>query len=291
MPNHASMESMTGFGSAQLDHALGSITIDIASVNNKQARVSIRSELRDLALEDRLRKQVEQGLGRGSIQVQVRFQKQDALGFDAGQVLDAYQQLQDLAFQAGAPQPTLDLALRYAQQHSSGVSEELSAAVQQVCKEAIAACKDMRLVEGAALTQAMQQASQQLRQIRADLADQAALRPAAQAERLQQRLQELCQQLSNDEIDQTTLTRELAVYADRVDVTEEMVRLTSHLDQLDQLLAADHMVGKKIEFLLQEIGRELNTTGSKANDAQVQQLVIDGKHLLDQLKEQAANCC
>ena len=235
-----------------------------------------------------MRKQIERSLGRGSVQVPVRFQSTDQLGLDVSQVVSTYQQLNDLAVQAGAPY--LDQALRYCQQQSSGLPEEISQ-LAQVCDQALAACREMRMQEGAVLTEAMQTAALELRQVRNYLSQSAEGRSAQHLTRLEQRLQELLVQLGQDEIDQQTLARELAVYADRVDVTEELVRLDSHLDQLDTLLADQGHVGKKIEFLLQEIGREINTTGSKANDAELQGHVIAGKHLLDQLKEQAANCC
>ena len=284
----AGMESMTGFGSASGSDEHGELTIDIASVNHKQARVSLRSDIRDLALEERLRKQVQQGLVRGSITVQLRYSPHNKLGLDPAEVVAMYQQLDSLAHQAGAPQPSLDQAIRLCGGSSSALPEGVQSLASQVCEEAVAACRAMRQQEGDALTEAMQQASQQMADIRRQLETSAALRPAAVQERLQQRLNEL---LADQQIDEQTLARELAIQVDRIDVTEEMVRLVSHLDQLDQLLASSGPVGKKIEFLLQEVGRELNTTGAKANDPAVQNLVIEGKHLLDQLKEQAANCC
>ncbi|MCK6490388.1 MAG: DUF1732 domain-containing protein, partial [Planctomycetes bacterium] len=124
-----------------------------------------------------------------------------------------------------------------------------------------------------------------LRRLAAAMATAAQARAARYRESLQQRLAEVLAQQVAPEL----LVRELALHAERIDVTEEQVRLAAHLDALDALLAGGGAIGRRLDFLLQEVGREVNTTGSKANDAALQALVVDAKCLVDQLKEQAAN--
>jgi uncharacterized protein (TIGR00255 family) len=122
--------------------------------------------------------------------------------------------------------------------------------------------------------------------------DQAATRVAAWRELLTARLREV---LADRPVPDEVLVRELALYADRVDVTEELVRLAAHLDALDRLIAepdgrsGDAGQGRRLEFLLQEVGREVNTTGAKSNDTALTALVLDAKALVEQMKEQAAN--
>ncbi|HEX3132927.1 MAG TPA: DUF1732 domain-containing protein, partial [Planctomycetota bacterium] len=88
------------------------------------------------------------------------------------------------------------------------------------------------------------------------------------------------------------LVREVALHAERIDVTEELVRLAAHVDALDALIASeDDQQGRKLEFLLQEIGREVNTTGAKSNDTTLTNLVLEAKAQVEQMKEQAANLC
>jgi uncharacterized protein (TIGR00255 family) len=117
------------------------------------------------------------------------------------------------------------------------------------------------------------------------MSTRAAERMPLYREGLQRRLAEVLAEQLPPEV----LARELALQAERIDVTEEQVRLGAHLDALDALLADSAEIGRKLEFLVQEIGREINTTGAKANDAQLTGFVLEAKLALDQLKEQAAN--
>jgi uncharacterized protein (TIGR00255 family) len=282
------MESMTGFGAASVDSEAGSISVQISSVNNRGCRVNVRSDLRDLALEELARTVVQDGLRRGSITVQIGFRAAARLGLDPAALSATWRELAALAEELGAPQPTLADAARIAGRSGGETDlEQLKPLVEQACREAVAACVAMRREEGAALHQAFRGHHAALFELKTRIAIRAAERPVAYAERLQERLQEVVRDRA--EISPEHLVRELAIYADRIDVTEELVRLDSHLEQLGRILAADEPAGRKLEFLLQEFGREINTTGAKANDAELQQLVVEAKGVVEQLKEQAAN--
>jgi uncharacterized protein (TIGR00255 family) len=116
----------------------------------------------------------------------------------------------------------------------------------------------------------------------------AAGRTAAYRDSLAARLREVLQ--GQAAVTPEHLVRELALHAERIDVSEELVRLAAHLDALDALLASpEEAVGRKLEFLLQECGREVNTTGAKANDAALSALTLEAKYVIEQMKEQAAN--
>lgn len=279
------MLSMTGFGQANVqDDALGSVDVQVATVNHKGCRVSVRSDLRDLGLEERLRQQAQQALKRGSVTLQISIESASELSVDRDGLARAWNELAQLAEQIGAPTPRLEDVARL-QGHGGGRSiADWSPLIERALSEALSACADMREREGAALAAAFADHHARLFEIKTELAAAAAGRVVSYRDRLAERLSEL-----DHNLDEAVLARELAVYADRIDITEELVRLDSHLDQLASLLRADGSIGKRVEFLLQEVGRELNTSGAKANDAGLQALVVEGKHVLDQMREQIAN--
>jgi len=281
------MRSMTGTGSASADGERGRVTVQVSAVNHRGCRVMVRGDLRDLALEDRLRRRVQERLERGSINVHVQLEAASSTGIDRERLLAAYRELAELAQAAGAPQPALTDALRFAAPAAEADVSPWQAPVERALEEALAACEAMRAREGAALGEAFAAHHGELFEIKARLAELAEARPQQYAERLYQRLAEVLAERS--ELTPDHLVRELAIYADRIDVTEELVRLDSHLAQLGELLGSADAVGKRLEFLLQEIGREINTTGAKANDATLQATVIDAKQVVESMKEQAAN--
>ena len=281
------MESMTGFGAGQAESSAGVVEVQISSVNNKGCRVSVRSDVRDLGLEERVRSRVQAVLKRGSISVQIAWRSGSQLSFDADAVRITWMQLSALAEELGAPKPSLVDAARLTVRSESDPSDHVATLVDAALEAALDACLAMRRTEGQALKQAFEAHHAKLAEVAARIAEQSAGRPAVHAERLLLRMQELLRDRA--EITPEHLIRELAIYSDRIDVTEEMVRLESHLAQLATLIASAEPSGKKLEFLLQELGREVNTTGSKANDAELQQLVVAAKEVIEQMKEQAAN--
>ncbi|MDA3959360.1 MAG: DUF1732 domain-containing protein [Planctomycetota bacterium] len=281
------MESMTGFGAGSASGELGTVNVQISSVNNRQCRVSVRSELRDLGLEERVRSQVQEALRRGSVTVQVGYQPATALSLDTQALSQAWRELAALAADLGAPAPTLPDAARVMGRSGGTDLEAIQPLVDEAVQAALAACTAMRATEGASLQAAFDGHHAELTNLTEKMRAVAAPRALAYAERLQERLSEVLRDRASIEPEQ--LVRELAMYADRIDVTEEQVRLVSHLEQLATLIGANGDIGKKIEFLLQELGREVNTTGAKANDADLQQLVVAAKGVVEQMKEQAAN--
>ncbi|MHC5067792.1 MAG: YicC family protein [Planctomycetota bacterium] len=279
---------MTGFGQGRAEGGVATVEVQIATVNNRSCRVSVRGDVRDLAHEEAIRKRIQDALRRGSITVRITVTMAHTAAVDGEQVQAAYRELAALAAACGAPAPTLTDAMRLVGSGQAPVADDgVTALIDQAVAEAVAACQAMRATEGAAMAAAFVAMHAELGDLAAAMAEQAATRVPAYAERLRERLTEIV--TDRADITPEHLVRELAIYADRIDVTEEQVRLRSHLDQFATLIGAGEEVGKRIEFLLQEIGREVNTTGSKANDAELQQLVVRAKNLLDQCKEQAAN--
>jgi uncharacterized protein (TIGR00255 family) len=144
----------------------------------------------------------------------------------------------------------------------------------------------MRLAEGEALKTDLEGRRRTLALIMERLAQRVPVAVENSGARLRERLAQL---LGDTAVDEARLAQEIAVMADRSDVTEELVRFNSHLAQFDQMMAQDEPVGRKLDFLLQELNREVNTIGSKANDAEVATLVIELKAELEKIREQVQN--
>ncbi len=267
------MRSMTGFGAATID----GVQVQIATVNHRTVQVGLRADLGDLALEEELRRRIRDGLGRGAATVQIT-----AIGaaatVDRDRIAAVWRDLAALAAELGAPPPPLDAALRLA---GAGEPRPAAASVLAALDGALAALDAARREEGARLAGFFQSEAARLRGLHAGMARIARGRVDRHREALRARLAEVV-------ADGPDLVRDLAAYAERIDVTEELVRLTAHLDRLDGLLGEDQP-GRALDFLMQEIGRELNTTGAKSQDAALTALVLDAKLAADRLKEQAAN--
>lgn len=281
------MLSMTGFGSARQELDAGSLQVQVSAVNHRHCQVSVRSDLRDLALEERIRKMVREQLQRGSVQVSVQWQASTEGSLPLGQLRQCWQQLSTLAQELGAPEPRLEYLSPWMQQSASNaVSEELHAVIIECVQTALTALQDMRAQEGHNLVAAFAAMQQQFQDLCTAMSAQDTGRVDAWREGLHERLRQVLGE--RESITDEMLIRELAIYTDRIDISEERVRLESHLQQLHVVFKGER-IGKKLEFLLQECGREVNTIGSKANDAGLSQLVVEAKSVLEQMREQSLN--
>ena len=279
---------MTGFGIGRSSCVGSTIEVQLSAVNHRSCQVTLRGDLRDVAAEDKLRKEIREALQRGSINVQITFHQDQAQSLDLEPLNELWPRLQHIAQELGAPAPSVESLLPLLPRRSAVVDEAaLHAAIHDAAGQAIAACCAVRLEEGAATALDLRQRAAVLRRIYEDMLIRAPLRLPPWREAMIARVQEAVA----DQIDPEALARECAVQADRIDVSEELTRLQAHLERLDQLLAADNdeAVGRPLEFLLQELGREVNTTGAKANDSELTALVLEAKNTLEQIREQAAN--
>ena len=282
------MLSMTGFGAASITDANGLMTVQIASVNNRTCQITLRSDLRDLALDEAIRRQVRESLARGSITVHVGWQSGQALLIDSERLLGAWREMAALAQRLGAPTPALEQVASLQSFARVNGDEGVERTALAALDQALRAVQDTRRREGAALLLSFITQAADLRQLTVQMREIAAGRAARHRDALAARLREVLG--AAHPVPDEILVRELALYADRIDISEELVRLAAHLDALDALLAGpDDGLGRKLEFLLQEVGREINTTGSKSNDAGLTRLVLDAKGILEQMREQAAN--
>jgi uncharacterized protein YicC (UPF0701 family) len=282
------MLSMTGFSAGRARDGVGEVQVQIASVNHRGCQVQLRGDLRDLALEELVRQEVRAALGRGSITVQVQLHSARVLPLDLARLAESWRELSRLACELGAPPPALE---RVAELAGASLRAELQpgeGALREALAQALAAMINDRRREGAALAAHLQALAAQLGALMPALAKAAAARLARYRESLLVRLREVLADAA--EVTPELLVRELALYSERLDVSEELVRLAAHLAALDALFAlADEPIGRKLEFLLQECAREANTVCAKANDSALTTLALEAKALIEQLREQSAN--
>jgi len=281
---------MTGFGAGGARDGGDLVQVQIATVNHKSCQVRVRGDLRDLAVEERVRSAVRKRCRRGHVDVRVLCGNEGALPVDRARLADVWRSLHELADELGAPAPRLEEVARLPLAGDGAGPDP--ALVDAALAEALDACDAARDREGDALAAELTALLDEFDALRPRLRDAAAQRLPPWRERLVARLREVLPEFGRDGDDPAVL-RECSLQAERIDVAEELARLDHHCASLRALIArgGDEPLGRELEFLLQEVGRELNTTGAKANDAALTELVIAGKGVLEQMREQAANVC
>jgi uncharacterized protein (TIGR00255 family) len=284
---------MTGHGAGEAPFAGGSVRVELRAVNNRHLDLRVRTpgELSDLSgvVEDLLRA----SCGRGRVEAQVTLDAQgEPARIDLGRAREVYRALCALRDELapGTPLP-IDAVLRAPGLFGSGPalsSDELRAPLVTATERAVQDLAAMRLREGAALARDFSERVSLLRGHAAWVGERGPEVVERHRLRLHQRLDKL---LAGSEVtlDPARVAQEVALFADRSDIAEELTRLGSHLDQFVHLLAESEQVGRKLDFLVQEIGREINTIGSKANDAAIAQRVVEMKAELERVREQVQN--
>lgn len=281
--------SMTGYGAKTLEFEGGSLHLELKSVNSRFLDIHFRvaDELRshELAVRERIAARV----GRGKVECRLNFSLKQ--GIQQNLNADMLAVLQGLEAQVRAAMPearplAVSDVLRWPgmfgdeQVDFAGLGPQVLALADQVLAEFV----DCRAREGARLAAVILERS---RQMRAVLARVEPLIPAAQAaftNKLRQRLEEVL-----GAADDGRVLQEVALFAARIDVDEELARLKSHLDELERILDSGGAVGKRLDFLMQELNREANTLGSKAAVTEVTQAAMELKLLIEQMREQVQN--
>ena len=285
---------MTGFGSAEGKVLGGRLSIEIRSVNHRYFNPQLKLPFELGGVEGPLRERLRQLLERGHVTVSARWveapQREAAVAVDlarARQLVAAAKELKkrlklkgevDLAFVARQPDVL--------NAHQDGSAPAQWSEVEPIAERAVQELLGMRAREGAALAAELGGRLGALEQAAGTIEQRAPERLAAELARLKKAVAELA---AGVQIDEQRLAVEVALMADRVDITEELVRLRTHLAACRTALATDGAVGKQLGFLAQELLREVNTIGSKANDAGIAQTVIAMKGELEKLREQLDN--
>jgi uncharacterized protein (TIGR00255 family) len=288
------MKSMTGYGRGTT--ALGShtLTVQVSSVNRKTLDLAIKLPDEWESLEAAVGELVRKVAARGRVSVVVELtgeQGASELVWDETEIGAALDRLSDLADARGIRfQPTAELlwSIANSRRTTAGLpaAEVAAPAVRSALAEALRGFAAMRAMEGEAL---LIDFINRLNTLRTHLDHVVARAPQVTAGYREQLLARLRQAGLTLDVSDERVLKEIALFADRCDVTEELTRLRSHLDQFAALIKSDGEIGRKSEFILQEIGREVNTIGSKANDLPIARAVIELKNELERVREQMAN--
>ena len=288
------MQSMTGFGRGEARNESLEITVEVSSVNRKSLEVGVSLPREWQSLERDMTEVVRGCTLRGKVSVytQVRRTGQGAgLDWDDEKVLATVRRLEAFAHEHGMTiAPDGDLLLRVINSLDTGselpTAEAAQPLVMQALSQALDGFKAMRASEGETLKQDLLGRIGFLEEQVVKMRDTAEDVVPHYREQLFQRLQKAGLEL---DLDDERVLKEIALFADRADIAEELTRLASHLEQFKSTLEEDGAIGRKMDFLCQEIHREVNTSGSKANQLELTRLVIDCKNELERIREQAQN--
>lgn len=290
------MKSMTGYGRGQAENAGDSATVEISAVNSRK-QVEIRFSIpRELGmLEPQLRQQIQQRLSRGSLYVAVTFQLGHAAAIqqtaiDTAAALRAIHVLRDIKRAAGLQaDPVFADILAFPGVLNAGESsryEPIKGLVSAALDQALQQLEETRLQEGATLQRDLLQRGEVLRRALQAIQARGPEALQQQKERLRERLAALGLPL---DLEDERLLKELILYTERADITEELVRLQSHLQQYDALLHSSDDPGRQLDFLGQEMNREINTLAAKTADLQIAQEALLLKTEMGRIREQIMN--
>lgn len=286
--------SMTGYGKASIAYQDKKITVEVKSLNSKafdlSARIAPLYREREMEIRNILSKSIE----RGKVDFSIWIEKEngnDATPINAALVNNYYQQIKAISEQTGIEEPKdwFSLLLRMPEVMTRTEVEELTEeewkAVQNAIDLALEQFTNFRKQEGLALYNKFTEKINNIAQLLKDIEPYEQMR----VEKIKQRILDGLKTLPEVDYDKNRLEQELIYYIEKLDINEEKQRLTNHLKYFIDTMNEGHGQGKKLGFIAQEMGREINTTGSKSNQAEIQNIVVRMKDELEQIKEQVLN--
>ncbi len=286
---------MTGFGLVTSSSLGKEISVEVKSLNSKFLDLNLRLPKKLSDKENEIRNIVSNKLERGKISVSVEYQSSNqsekVKKYDEELFAANYNELKTLAGKVNANSDHIfELALSATEASQNGASESITPeewdSVLQTLNKTIDACDLFRIAEGKSLESKLES---YIHAISKGLEEVVKLDPL-RVERIRRKIKDgVVDFFGNEGFDKNRLEQEIIYYIEKLDIHEERVRLQTHLDYFISLLKEKQSNGKKLGFLAQEIGREINTIGSKANDAAIQKFVVDMKEELEKIKEQLNN--
>ena len=285
---------MTGYGKSEAILENGKLTVEFRSVNGKSADINIKSSLLPKEHEMEIRKRIADSLQRGSIDMFLTWEPNvadNAKQINTELALEYYRQIAELNARTGADQMPADVIstiLRMPDiidnRKQDIVTEANWPLVSKAIDEALEAIVSYRRTEGEALHKDVSGRVQNILDIYCEVESHEAERISAARERIEKAAEELSVKLAPERLEQ-----EMIFYLEKLDINEEKVRLRQHCKYFMDTLDGEPYPGKKLGFIIQEMGREINTTGSKANHAAIQQCVVRMKDELEKIREQSMN--
>ena len=285
---------MTGYGKAVVAYKDKKINVEIKSLNSKALDLNARIAPLYREKEMEMRQMVAQALIRGKVDFSIWIEKEegvDATPINKALVGNYFSQMQNLAKEYGIPEPSdwfaslMRMPDVMTKTDVEVLTDEEWAVVRQAIEQALTAIVDFRIQEGAALQKKF---TEKIDNIGALLAS---IEPYEQSrvEKIRNRIIEGLKSIPEVEYDKNRLEQELIYYIEKLDISEEKQRLSNHLKYFRETMEEEAGQGKKLGFIAQEMGREINTTGSKSNHAEMQNIVVKMKDELEQIKEQVLN--
>lgn len=287
------MLSMTGYGRAEYQENGVNLTIEIKTVNNRNFDLNLKTPRSFIALEDCIRKTVQQYVKRARIDLFVNFtdtrEKASVLGVNLEKAVSYYNASNAIAEKLGLKNDfTVTSAMRSPDVITDGAVADVSEFKDIVCETVKLACENlnqMRKIEGEKLTLDMLSRMDYIESLRANIIERAPKVAEDYKEKLKNRIEEALKDVKYDE---ARLLNEVAFYTDRVNIDEELTRLGSHINQFRDIIKS-HGEGKKLDFLMQEFNRETNTICSKSNDIEVTGYALSLKNEIEKVREQVQN--
>jgi uncharacterized protein (TIGR00255 family) len=288
------LASMTGHGQAQKSLGPFAIEVEIRTVNNRFLKVSTKLSDVAAAIELELEGILREQLKRGSVSLSVRVSGANAESLRINQAVlkglmtQAKRVADDCGMEASLDLGTFLNLPGVLQNHSSEKDEELLDAVRACIREALADLQSMRIREGESMGKRFREDLQALEECCQSISERSPQVVTDYRARLEQRVRTAIEERGLD-LPHTEVVREVVLFSDKIDISEELTRLQSHIEQFRSLMDAPESQGRRLDFLLQEMGRETNTIGSKANDSSISTNVVSIKAILEQIRELAQN--
>lgn len=288
------IQSMTGYGKAVLTYGEKKINVEVKSLNSKTMDLSTRIAPLYREKEMEIRQMLARKIVRGKVDFSIWIEKDDmadASTVNVALIKNYYQQIKDISAKTGIPEPQdwFYTLLRMPDVTSKTETEVLDAEEWAVACQAIHSAVDslvaFRCQEGAALERKFNEKIDNIGKLLASIEPF----EKARVQKIREQIVKGLEQLPEASYDTNRLEQELIYYIEKLDISEEKQRLANHLNYFRQTMAEDQPNGKKLGFIAQEMGREINTTGSKSNQAEMQNIVVKMKDELEQIKEQVLN--
>ena len=288
------IKSMTGYGKGIAELSTGRLTLEIRTLNGKNCDINIKSSLLPKDKELEVRKTLTDALQRGTVDLLLTFEPKAgaaARKIDAAMVEDYFRQIHAIGCKVGIAMPKeeyLEAILRFPDVFEGGkqetIPEEEWPAVQAALQDALTALEAFRVREGAAL---YADVTSRVAGILA-LYDEVEAHEAERLDAVRERIRKAAEDLQV-KLDKERFEQEMIFYLEKLDINEEKVRLRQHCKYFMDTIDGEPYPGKKLGVIIQEMGREINTTGSKANHAEIQKLVVRMKDELEKIREQSMN--
>lgn len=291
------MKSMTGYGRGSADapeHEVR-IEVEITSVNRKTLDAQVSSPREWNGLEQQCNNWLKGAFQRGRVNIQIKVEptagSKSGMTWSAKSMDESLNQLRQFAESRDIPftvdsHVLVDLAKTLKDSSSLPDWREIEAPIKAAFDTALADIDTMRVNEGKALADDLRQRIQELDTLRLQIASHAENTVGSYRDALMNRLKQLKLEL---DISDERVLKEVAIFADRSDISEELTRLNCHFEQFNEFIDAEEATGRKMDFLCQEIHREFNTTGSKSSPIEITRAVIEGKNGLERIREQVQN--